>query len=69
MYELTETSNVWSYQLAAARLKFLEENNYPWRYRVLVDPKATSDDEYDPKEKAWVIKRRPERSENANRWV
>lgn len=55
--------------MAAARLKFLEENGYPRRYRALVDPKATSDDEYDPKQKAWIIKRRPERSVKTNRWV
>ncbi len=50
-------------------MKFLEENNYPGRYRALVDPKATSDDEYDPIQKAWVVKRRPERSVKANQWV
>ncbi|KJA19181.1 hypothetical protein HYPSUDRAFT_143997, partial [Hypholoma sublateritium FD-334 SS-4] len=56
-------------RLAAARLKFLEENGYPKHYRALVDPKAMSDDEYDPRQKAWIIKRRPERSVKANRWV
>lgn len=34
-----------------------------------MDPKATSDDEYDPKQKAWIVKRRPERSMKANQWV
>ncbi|KAF8893186.1 hypothetical protein CPB84DRAFT_1848664 [Gymnopilus junonius] len=39
-------------RLAAARLKFLEENNYPQRYRDLIEVKATSDDEYDHSQKA-----------------
>ena len=55
-------------QLAAARLKFLKENNYPRRYCELIDPKATSDDEADPSgrtvkgQPVFLINKRPERS-------
>lgn len=51
------------FQLAKARLKFLRQNHYHARYQVLVsDPKANSDDELDPQDGSYVIKRRPERS-------
>jgi hypothetical protein len=56
-------------------LAFLEENNYPQRYRDLIDPKATSDDELDStgltvkNSKVYWIRRRPERSVNAEAWI
>jgi len=58
-------------QLAAARLKFLVENGYPQRYRDLIDPKATSDDEYDANRKVYLIKRRTERSSEVEKfyWI
>ncbi len=55
-------------QLAAARLKFLIENGYPQRYRDLVDPKATSDDEHDADKKVYLIKHRTERSPEAEKF-
>lgn len=54
--------------MAAARSKFLEENNYPQRYRDLINAKATSDDKYDGTQKKWLIKRRPERSTEAEKF-
>lgn len=51
-----------------SRLAFLKENNYPQRYRDLIDTKATSDDEADPSgrmvgsQPVHLIKRRTERS-------
>lgn len=62
-------------QIADARLKFLKDNNYPRRYRRLIDPKATSDDEADPKgsvkdgRKVFYIKRRQERSAGAEEFI
>jgi hypothetical protein len=53
----------------------LEANGYPQRYRDLIDPKATSDDEIDPdgrtikNNKVYWIRRRPERSANAETWI
>jgi hypothetical protein len=64
-----------NHQLANARLKFLEDNGYPQRYRDLIDAKATSDDEPDPKgrmvktQKIHLIKRRTERSQEFEEWV
>ncbi|KAG7095974.1 hypothetical protein E1B28_006657 [Marasmius oreades] len=55
-------------RLANAREKFLRENDYPERYLILADPKATSDDELDPVTKVHQIKKRPERSEAAEIW-
>ncbi|KAG7090745.1 hypothetical protein E1B28_009835 [Marasmius oreades] len=55
-------------RLANAREKFLRENDYPERYIILADPKATSDDELDPVTKVHQIKKRPERSEAAEIW-
>jgi hypothetical protein len=55
-------------------MKFLQENGYPKRYRDLIDPRATSDDEADPNgaivkgAKVHYIKRRPERSAKAEKW-
>lgn len=52
-----------TFQLAAARLKFLRQNRYPRRYQMLVcDPKANSDDEIDPEDGHYISKRRLERS-------
>lgn len=62
-------------QLAAARLKFLKENNYPRRYRELIDPKATSDDEADPSgrtirgQKVYLINQRRERSSDFEAFI
>ena len=62
-------------QIADARLKFLKDNNYPRRYRRLIDPKATSDDEADPKgsvkdgQKVFYIKRQQERSAGAEEFI
>ena len=56
-------------QLSDARLGFLVENNYPQRYRDLIKPEATSDDEYDPERRAWIIKRRPERSDKTTTFL
>jgi hypothetical protein len=53
-------------QLAAARLNFLRQNGYPRRYQLLVrDPKANSDDELDSTDGQYIIKRRLERSVQA----
>lgn len=47
-------------------LKFLRQNQYPRRYQMLVcDPKANSDDEVDLEDGQYVIKRRLERSVQA----
>ncbi|EPQ53348.1 hypothetical protein GLOTRDRAFT_16697, partial [Gloeophyllum trabeum ATCC 11539] len=56
-------------RLAKARKKFAKEQGLPKRYIDIVsDIKATSDDEWDPSVRAYVIRRRPERSEAANRF-
>ncbi|KAH9475967.1 hypothetical protein JR316_0011532 [Psilocybe cubensis] len=56
-------------RLAKARLDFLVQNGYRKRYRDLINPKATSDDEYDPVQKVWIIRRRPERSPAAEAFI
>jgi hypothetical protein len=51
------------------------ENNYPKRYRDLIDSKSTSDDEVDPSGRAikgqrvYLIKKRPERSAKFEKWI
>ncbi|KAG7093220.1 hypothetical protein E1B28_006906 [Marasmius oreades] len=50
------------------RLRFLVDNGYPERYQILADPKATSDDEYDPSTEEFEVKKRPERSQAAVIW-
>jgi hypothetical protein len=62
-------------QLAHARHQFLVENNYPKRYRDLIDSKATSDDEVDPSgctfkgQRVHLIKKRPECSAEFEGWI
>lgn len=62
-------------QIAEARLLFLVRNNYPQRYRDLIDTKATSDDEVDPSglqsngQPVHLIKKRRERSTEFERWI
>ena len=53
-------------QLAEARHTFLVENGYPKHYQDLIDAKGTSDNEYDPICRVYLIKRRPECSSDAN---
>ena len=62
-------------QLTKAYLLFLEENNYPQRYRDLIVTKSTSDDEVDPSSlKAYgqpvlLIKKQHEHSVQVDIWI
>ncbi|KAJ2916074.1 hypothetical protein MD484_g4343, partial [Candolleomyces efflorescens] len=62
-------------RLAKARRKWLTDNGYPRRYRELITPKATSDDERDPEQRKingrplYFIKARPERSAKVTRFL
>ncbi|KAF8987414.1 hypothetical protein BDQ17DRAFT_1435651 [Cyathus striatus] len=62
-------------ELSAVRRKFIDDNGYPERYKLLLSPKATSDDECDPansfvgRRPVFYIKKHPERSKDAEAFI
>lgn len=57
-------------QLAESRYEFAVTNKLPARYKkILMQPHAHSDDEYEEVNKIYVIKTLKHRSRNANKWM